>query len=139
MKPSICQFNIISYFSSLSSNIALSAVNRRNSISCRRSSFLIQFFQSAFKVWRGELTLQMQISRSIFEYSIESGFKLWRGYIINCDVKKYITKRYSRKWSSFTSLEVLLMSGWRFTMVLFQLQWVRGSIVERYKSFNFQC
>lgn len=61
--------------------------------------FWIQFFQSAFKVWRGKLALQMQISRSIFASPIESGLKLWRGYIINCDLKKYITKRYARKWS----------------------------------------
>lgn len=61
--------------------------------------YWIQFFQSAFKVWRGELALQMQISRSIFESPIESGLKLWQGYIINCDLKKYITKRYARKWS----------------------------------------
>lgn len=89
--------------------------------------FWIQFFQSAFKVWRGELALQMQISRSIFESPIESGLKLWRGYIINCDLKKYITKRYARKWSlnclptEFYVLEYLLRSGWRYIMVLFQL------------------
>lgn len=60
--------------------------------------FWIQFFQSAFKVWRGELALQMQISRSIFESPIESGLKLWREYTINCDLKIYITERYARKW-----------------------------------------